>query len=150
MLFNSPGYPILSCIMLMPLIGALVCYVIRGELALKIWGLFVTGLTALLAVPLYTQFDRTTALYQFAEVRSWIPVLDLNYVVGVDGISVLLLLLTTMMMPLCILCSWNYIRERLAEFIIVLLLMESAMIGVFISLNTVLFYIFWEGMLIPM
>jgi len=150
LLFNSPGYPILSYIMLMPLIGALLCYAIRGDLALKIWGLFVTCLTALIAVPLYTQFDRTTALYQFAEVRSWIPVLDLNYVVGVDGISVLLLLLTTMMMPLCILCSWNYIRERLAEFIIVLLLMESAMIGVFISLNTVLFYIFWEGMLIPM
>jgi len=150
LLFNSPGYPVLSYIVLMPLIGALVCHLLRGDLALKVWGLIVTCITALASLPLYTVFNRTTARYQFAEVRSWIPALDLNYVVGVDGISVLLVLLTTLMMPLCILCSWHYIRERLAEFIIVLLLMESAMIGVFISLNTVLFYIFWEGMLIPM
>ncbi|MBM4310617.1 MAG: NADH-quinone oxidoreductase subunit M [Deltaproteobacteria bacterium] len=150
LLFNSPGYPILSFIMLMPLIGALVCHVLRGNLALKIWGLIVTGLTALMSMPLYVLFDRTSARYQFAEVRAWIPALDLNYVVGVDGISVLLVLLTTLMMPLCVLCSWHFIRERLAEFIIVLLLMETAMIGVFVSLNTVLFYIFWEGMLVPM
>lgn len=150
LLFNSPGYPVLSFIVLLPLLGALVCQLLRGDLALKIWGLLVTCLTAVVSLPLYAVFDRTTARYQFAEVRTWIPVLDLNYVVGVDGISVLLVLLTTLMMPLCILCSWHYIRERLAEFIIVLLLMESAMIGVFISLNTVLFYIFWEGMLVPM
>ena len=70
--------------------------------------------------------------------------------VGVDGISLPLVLLTTCLMPLCILCSWSQIKERLAEFIFVLLIMESSMLGVFISLNTVLFYIFWEGMLIPM
>ncbi len=150
LLFNSPGYPVLSYIMLMPLVGALVCHVLRDDLALRIWGLIVTVLTALASLPLYMLFDRTSARYQFAEVRAWIPALDLNYVVGVDGISVLLVLLTTLMMPLCILCSWHFIRDRLAEFIIVLLLMEAAMIGVFISLNTVLFYIFWEGMLVPM
>lgn len=150
LILNKLNYPILSVVMLVPLAGALLCNLIKDQMALKVMGLIVTLLTAALSLPLYFMFDRTTAKYQFAEVRNWIPALDLNYVVGVDGISVLMVLLTTTLMPLCILCSWNYIRERLAEFIFVLLLMEGAMIGVFISLNTVLFYIFWEGMLIPM
>ncbi len=150
LVFNSSGFPILSILLLVPLAGAVFSLFIRRELLLKVWGLAVTVVTMLLSLPLYFLFDRGTYKYQFAELRHWIPALKLDYVVGIDGISLLLLLLTTCLMPMCILCSWNAIRERLAEFIFVLLLMESSMIGVFVSLNTVLFYIFWEGMLIPM
>jgi len=69
---------------------------------------------------------------------------------GVDGISLLLVLLTTLMMPLCVLCSWSYIKTRVREFMICLLIMETAMIGVFCALDFVLFFVFWEAMLIPM
>jgi len=136
--------------MLIPAIGAFVCLFLRNATLLKVWGLIVTIATIAISVPLFTSFDSTTPRYQFAELRSWFPALNLDYVVGVDGISALLVLLTTFIMPLCVLCSWRHIQERVKEFLIVMLLMEAAMIGVFVSLNTVLFYFFWEGMLIPM
>lgn len=147
---NANYYPLLSLLLIIPLVGAALTMVLRGETLIKLWGLGVTLATALIALPLWTAFDRTTAKYQFAEVHHWFPAFDLSYVVGVDGISVLLVLLTVLVMPLCILCSWTYINTRWKEFVIVTLLMETAMIGVFVSLNTVLFWIFWEGMLVPM
>ena len=150
LILNTLGYPILSLVLILPAAGGMGCLLLRSDRALKIWGLVVTLATAILSCPLFTRFDPTTARYQFAELRSWFPALNLDYVVGVDGISVLLVLLTTFIMPLCILCSWRHIEVRLREFLIVLLLMETAMIGVFVSLNTVLFYFFWEGMLVPM
>ena len=147
---NTLGYPVLSILVLLPLVGGLVTFFLQGEKVLKAWGLVVTTTTAVLSLPLYTSFQHGTALYQFAEVAHWFPFLDLSYVVGVDGISVLLVLLTSLIMPLCVLCSWTYITERHKEFICVLLLMEASMIGVFVSLNLVLFFIFWEAMLVPM
>jgi NADH-quinone oxidoreductase subunit M len=150
LILNTLSYPVLSMIMLVPLVGALLSLLIKNETYLKVFGLLVTLATLVLSLPLYTCFDLHTAKYQFAELRAWFPILKLHYVVGVDGISVLLVLLTTIIMPFCILCSWNYIKKRMGEFIFVTLVMETAMIGVFISLNTVLFYIFWEAMLIPM
>jgi NADH-quinone oxidoreductase subunit M len=150
LILNTLGYPILSLLLILPAAGAMGCLFLRSDRALKIWGLAVTLATTIVACPLFFRFDPATPKYQFAELRSWFPALNLDYVVGVDGISVLLVLLTTFIMPLCILCSWRHIEVRLREFLIVLLLMEMAMIGVFISLNTVLFYIFWEGMLVPM
>ena len=150
LILNTLNFPILSTLLIIPVVGAIIAMFMRGDTLLKYWGLAVTLVTALASLPLWTCFDQTTAKYQFAELRSWFPALDLNYVVGVDGISVLLVLLTTLVMPLCVLCSWTYIKTRMKEFIIVILLMETAMLGVFIGLNTVLFYIFWEGMLVPM
>ncbi len=150
LILNSTGWPLLSLLMVIPAAGAFVTLLIRGDRGLKVWGLIVTLATMAISIPLYTGFATDTAKYQFAELYGWFPALNLDYVVGVDGISVLLVLLTTFIMPLCILCSWQQIRYRLKEFVFVLLLMEAAMIGVFISLNTVLFYIFWEGMLVPM
>ena len=150
LLFNSSDFPVLSTLVLLPLAGAIVCLFIRNEIFLKLWGLAVTTATMALSLPLYFLFDQTSYKYQFAELRQWIPALKLDYAVGVDGISLPLVLLTTCLVPLCILCSWNQIKARLAEFVFVLLIMESSMIGVFVSLNTVIFYIFWEGMLIPM
>ncbi len=150
LIYNNLSYPILSVVLLLPLVGAAAALLIRNETALKYWGLFVTVVTAVVSLPLYFRFDAGTAKYQFVELRAWFPMMDLDYVVGVDGISVLLVLLTTLVMPLCILCSWNYIEERVKEFIFVIFLVETAMIGVFISLNTILFFIFWEAMLVPM
>lgn len=150
LILNTLNYPILSMLLIVPVVGAVVAMFLRGDTLLKYWSLAVTLFTALVSIPLWTCFDRTTAKYQFVELRHWFPELNLNYVVGVDGISVLLVLLTTFVMPLCVLCSWTYIKTRLKEFMVVMLLMETAMIGVFMSLNTALFYIFWEGMLVPM
>ena len=150
LILNTLSYPVLSLLLLVPLIGAVVAMFLRGDTLIKYWSLAVTLVTAVISLPLWTCFDKTTAKYQFVELRHWFPSLNLDYVVGVDGISVLLVLLTTFIMPLCVLCSWTYIQTRMKEFMIVTLLMETAMIGVFVSLNTVLFYIFWEGMLVPM
>ena len=150
LIHNTLNYPILSVLIIVPLLGAGVTFFLKGDQAVKSWGLLVTLITAALSVPLFTNWDFATSRYQFAEVTEWFPFLNLNYVVGVDGISVLLVLLTTFVMPLCVLCSWSYIKDRFKEFILVTLLMEASMIGVFISLNTVLFFIFWEAMLVPM
>lgn len=150
LIFDNVSYPVLSMLVFTPILGAIGLFFINSQYMMKIWGLFVTLLTAVISIPLYTNFDLTTAKYQFAEVYRWFPTINLNYAVGIDGISILLVILTTFVMPLCILCSWNYIDKRIREFLFSILVMEAAMIGVFISLNTVLFYIFWEAMLIPM
>lgn len=150
LIYNQLNYPVISVLLLLPLLGALVGLLFRSDRAQLLWGLAVTVATALASLPLYTQFDRSTAQYQFVELHHWLPALGLDYVVGVDGISVLLVLLTTLVMPLCVLCSWSYIKERMREFMFVLLVIETAMIGVFVSLNTLLFFLFWEAMLIPM
>lgn len=150
LIYNNLSYPILSVVLLLPLLGAAVTLLIKNEQVVKLWGLAVTVTTAALSLPLYFGFEAGTARYQFAELRHWFPMMDLDYVVGVDGISVLLVLLTTFVMPLCILCSWTYVKERFQEFVFVILVIETAMVGVFISLNTMLFFIFWEAMLVPM
>ena len=92
------------------------------------------------SVPLYFAFDTSTHRFQFPEMVDWIPALHIRYALGVDGISLLLVLLTTFVMPLCVLCSWNYIETRLKEFVFSLLVMEAAMIEVFCALDLVLFY----------
>ena len=150
LILNTLGYPVLSLTMIFPAVGAFVCLFLKDKTLLKVCGLIATIVTMVLSIPLFTRFETGTPKYQFVELASWFPALNLDYVVGVDGISSLLVLLTTFIMPLCVLCSWRHIEERVKEFIIVMLLMEAAMIGVFVSLNTVLFYFFWEGMLIPM
>jgi NADH-quinone oxidoreductase subunit M len=150
LIFNTLSYPIISVLLLLPLAGALVTLLLKSDRALLVWGLLVTLATMVASLPLYTQFDSSTAKYQFVELRHWLPALGLDYVVGVDGISVLLVLLTTFVMPLCVLCSWTYIKTRMREFIFVLLVIETAMLGVFVAMNTLLFFLFWEAMLIPM
>ncbi len=151
LILNTLNYPILSVLFLLPLLGAVVTFFMKNDAFIKAWALIVTIVTAVLSLPLFFNWDYNTAKYQFAELNEhWFPYLDLSYVLGVDGISVLLVLLTTLVMPLCILCSWTYIKDRFREFMVVTLLMEAFMIGVFISLNMVMFFIFWEAMLVPM
>ena len=131
-------------------ISALLAAFVPSDKVQRLWALIGTTALAALSLPLWTRFNSGTAAFQFVENLSWIPSLKINYAVGVDGISVLLVLLTTLITPLCVLASWTYIQKRVAEFMIALLVMEAAMVGVFCALDTVLFFIFWEAMLIPM
>ena len=150
LIFTNLAYHLLSLVIFMPLAGAFCLFLIKNEQTAKYWALFITMLNALISIPLYTGFDGSSYKFQFAELHSWIPAYDIDYVIGVDGISLLMVLLTTFIMPLCVLCSWKYIDKRIKEFFFSLLLMETAMIGVFAALDFVLFYVFWEFMLIPM
>ncbi len=147
---NILGFPILSVLIFLPLAGAGVAMLLRGDKLLKGWTLGIMFVEALLSIPLWVNFDPNTALFQFGENHHWINALHINYALGIDGISLLLVLLTTFVMPLCILCSWKYIDKRVKEFVITMLIMETAMVGVFMALDLVLFYVFWEAMLIPM
>ncbi|MFV0437980.1 MAG: NuoM family protein [Desulfopila sp.] len=149
-LLINPGPPLLSILIFLPLAGALFLLLVDNEKFSRYWTLAVTAVAALLSLPVLTGFDRSTAQFQFIEQHSWISALNINYIVGVDGISVLLLLMTTLIMPFCVLASWTYIKTRVQAFMVCLLIMESAMIGVFVALDFILFYIFWEAMLIPM
>jgi NADH-quinone oxidoreductase subunit M len=141
---------ILSILIFSPLIGAAVAVAIKREQLLRWWTLAFTSAVALTSLSLYFRFDPTTADFQFKQTVSWIPAFKIQYAVGIDGISLLLVLLTTLVTPLCVLASWRYIQTRVREFMICLMVMETAMIGVFCALDLILFFCFWEAMLIPM
>ncbi len=149
LLFNS-GFPILSVLIFLPLAGAVALLFLNSEQACRIFTLVVSGAVALLSLFVLADFDTATARFQLVEHHRWIEAFNINYTIGVDGISILLLLLTTLIMPFCVLASWTYITSRVKIFMICLLVMETAMIGVFVALDFVLFYILWEAMLIPM
>jgi NADH-quinone oxidoreductase subunit M len=144
------GTPSLSILVFSPLAAAAVAAFLRSERALRWWTLVSTLAIGAFSLPLYWHFDTTTAAFQFLEHQAWVPWLKVNYTLGVDGISLLLVLLTTLIMPLGVLCSWRYITTRVREFMVCLLVMESAMVGVFCALDFILFFVFWEAMLIPM
>ena len=144
------GCPILSTLIFSPLAAVAVLLFLRSERAQRWWTLAFTTGAALFSLTLLPKFNADTHAFQFAEQHTWIPSLGINYTLGVDGISLLLILLTTIITPLCVLASWNYIHTRVKEFMVALLLMETTMIGVFSALDTILFFVFWEAMLIPM
>jgi NADH-quinone oxidoreductase subunit M len=141
---------LLSVLIFSPLAAAAVAAFLRSERLLRLWTLAFTSAIALFSLQLWTRFDAKTSDFQFTEFGRWIPALRVNYALGIDGISLLLVLLTTIIMPLCVLASWRYIQTRVKEFMICLLVMETAMVGVFCALDFVLFFVFWEAMLIPM
>jgi NADH-quinone oxidoreductase subunit M len=148
--FSDYNSFVLTVLIFSPLAAAVVAASIRNETVLRWWTLAFTTAVAAFSLPLYWHFDPTTSEFQFKLTTVWVPALKINYAVGIDGISLLLVLLTTLIMPLCVLCSWRYIKTRVKEFMICLLIMETAMIGVFCALDLVLFFVFWEAMLIPM
>ena len=122
----------------------------RRPSAYKTTALVTSILTLALAIYLATQFQTGTADYQFQENLSWIASLGISYHLGVDGISLLLVLLTTLLSVVAILGSWNSIKDRGLAFFISLLVLETGMLGVFVSMDLFLFYVFWEIQLIPM
>jgi NADH-quinone oxidoreductase subunit M len=140
---------VLSVVIFLPLVGAVLLFAVR-ETAVRAAALAVTGITFVLSLPLWLGFDPHQAQMQFAERMDWISAPPISYSVGLDGISLPLVLMTTLLMPLCVLASWRSITTRVREFMACLLIMETAMVGVFVALDFVLFYVFWEAMLIPM
>ena len=146
------SYPILSTLIFLPIVGAVIIFLIKrtSETLIKWTALGLSLVTFVLSLPLFTNFDKTTANMQFRETADWIPAWGIKYSLGVDGISVLFVLLSTLLTILCVSISWNSIKQKTKEFYAALLLIEGSMIGVFCSLDMFLFYIFWEAMLIPM
>ncbi len=146
-------FPILSSLILLPLLGALFIFFSKSKsnthLTSKYLALFVSFANFILSLYLWHLFDPSTSEFQFLEERSWIKGF-INYKVGIDGVSILFIILTTFISPLCVVSVNNTIKNRLKEFLIAILLMESLMIGVFCSLDLVVFYLFFEGGLIPM
>ena len=146
-------FPILSSLILLPSIGAIFLFFTRSKdennFTVKYVALFTSLVNFALSIYLWALFDQTTSEFQFVEDRVWIENF-INYKVGVDGISILFIILTTFITPLCIISVNNSIKIRLTEFLIAILIMESFMIGVFCSLDLVIFYLFFEAGLIPM
>jgi len=149
-ILNSLDYPILTVITFLPLAGAFVILFLRREAIVKWFALATTILTFVVSLPVYKHFDKATYKMQFAEIYPWIPAWNIHYKVGVDGISVLFIMLVAILSILCVTVSWKAIQTKTKEFFISLLIMETAMIGIFVSLNVFLFYVFWELTLIPM
>ncbi len=147
------NFPILSSLILLPSIGALFLLFTKSNkennLTVKYVALFTSLVNFFLSIYLWISFDNTISSFQFVEERIWIENL-VNYKVGIDGISILFIILTTFITPLCIISINNSIKIRLREFLIAVLVMESFMIGVFCSLDLVVFYLFFEAGLIPM
>ncbi|HIA79840.1 MAG TPA: NADH-quinone oxidoreductase subunit M [Candidatus Marinimicrobia bacterium] len=149
-IFNNLGFPVLTVTTFLPLAGALLILLIRNDVLIRWLALATTAATFMVSLPIYTHFDKTSYKMQFAEIHPWIPAWNINYTVGVDGISVLFIILVTILSILCVSVSWKAIQKKTKEFFVSLLIMETAMIGVFVSLNIFLFYLFWELTLIPM
>jgi NADH-quinone oxidoreductase subunit M len=144
--------PLLSALIFFPIIGGLSLLIVKREdvQAIKTMALIISLIEFVLALPLYFMFDKTTYLMQFTEHHAWIPAFNINYTLGVDGISVLFILLSALITILSILVSWESIQTKVLEFFLSVLVLEGVMIGVFCALDLFLFYIFWEAMLIPM
>ena len=147
------NFPIISALILLPTIGSIFLLFSKinseNNSTIKYVALFTSVVNFLLSIYLWYLFDSSTSEFQFIEDRNWIEGL-VNYKVGVDGISILFIILTTFITPLCIISVNNTIKIRLRDFLIAILIMESFMIGVFCSLDLVVFYLFFEAGLIPM
>jgi NADH-quinone oxidoreductase subunit M len=144
--------PLLTLVTFLPSAAGLALLFVprRSVGVLRLVSLVVTVLTFACSLPLYFGFDADAIGYQFEENRRWMPTLGVAYHVGIDGISLLLVLLTTFLMPLALVSAWGSIEDRFKEFTATMLLLETGMLGVFVSLDLFLFYVFWEAMLIPM
>jgi NADH-quinone oxidoreductase subunit M len=142
---------LLSLLILLPVAGAVAIGLTRRESVSlqKLLGLALSLVTFVLSTRLVSLF-RDTAAIQFEERHAWIPAWGISYHVGIDGLSLWLVILTTFLTPLCLLGSWSSIETRVREFVVFMLLLEAGMIGVFVALDLFLFYVFWEAMLVPM
>ena len=147
-------FPILTSLIALPIAGALVLLFVRESddnvpLVRNI-ALVVSVLVFAETLLLWSRFNPASQDFQFLERHAWIPAFGIGYIVGVDGISLFLLVLTGFLTPLALLSSWESVHRKTRAFCIVVLLLESAMMGVFVSLDLFLFYVFWDAMLIPM
>ncbi|HSF33476.1 MAG TPA: NADH-quinone oxidoreductase subunit M [Candidatus Tectomicrobia bacterium] len=147
------GFPILSITLFIPLAGALfILFIFRREQvqAIKVTAFAVTLLDFVASLPILFAFDTRTHQFQFVEQASWIDAIGVEYFLGVDGISLLLVFLTTLLGAIAVICSFSAIEEREKEYYFSLLFLQTGMLGVFMALDFFLFYVFWEIMLVPM
>lgn len=144
----------LTTLMILPLIGAFLIMLgsARNEESKDAWyiALFTTLITFAASIYLWVGFDSSSADFQFVEKYEWFTGLGIHYHMGIDGISLFMILLTTFLMPICVLCSWETIKMRSSAFLVNFLILEALVIGVFCALDSIIFYLFFEGMLIPM
>src|SRR6202051_3273567 len=143
---------LLSVILFTPLVGALLLLFIPRDLQLlhRLVGNLFGVLGLLVSLPLMLHFPAGSGGYEFKETANWIPSIGAKYSLGADGISMLLVMLTTLLGMIALTSSWSAIQKREKEYYILLLLLQTGMLGVFMSLDFVLFYVFWEVMLVPM
>src|SRR5262245_51088717 len=142
---------ILTIVTFTPAVGAvLLLFYNRDHVrSIRAFALIITILTFVFSLQLVSSFDSKSPDFQFTMKVPWIPSLGIDYSMGVDGISLFLILLTTLLTPLAVLASWS-IHDRVKEYFIFMLLLETGMVGVFCALDLFLFYVFWELMLVPM
>ena len=152
---NAAGFPILSLLTLLPLAGGLFIMTVRGDEAVVAsnarWAALWTSLIVFaISLVLWVKFDVSDPGFQFKESVSWLPEFGVGYRMGVDGISVLFVLLSTALTPICILASWDSITVRVREYMLAFLVLETMMVGMFSAQDFIVFYMFFEGVLIPM
>src|SRR3954454_21208326 len=147
-------FPILSSLIALTIAGALLLMLVRDadnkETVVRQIALVISLLVFAETLLLWARFNPASADFQLVERHAWIPAFGISYAIGVDGISLLLVVLTGFLTPISLLCSWESVHQKTRAFCMFLLLLESAMIGVFVSLDLFLFYVFWDAMLIPM
>ena len=143
------GWPILTVVTFLPLLGALVIWTVRDAAWAWRIGLAVAALDFMASVPLFVTFVPHTAAMQFVERHAWIPSLGISYHLGVDGISVLFVVLTTLLGLLIVVYSQGVVTQSVRGYLMALFGLQTTMLGVFVSLDLVLFFLFWELMLIP-
>ncbi|HYO80806.1 MAG TPA: NADH-quinone oxidoreductase subunit M [Bryobacteraceae bacterium] len=143
---------LLSFNLLTPLVGALALMAIpaTSQRTIKLWANFVALLGFVISLPLAFNFNKEADSYQFVEKATWIPTLGVSYFLGIDGISLLLVMLTTLIGFVATLCSWSAIEHRVKEYYTMLLILQAGMLGVFMALDFFLFFVFWEVVLVPM
>src|SRR6478752_5227325 len=149
------SWPILSVITFLPLVGALFCLVVQGpkeavDRNCRSAALITSLVTFVVSLLLWVHFDPTKAGFQFEEKAAWVPALNIGYHMGIDGISLFFVLLSTLLTPICVLASWEAIQTRVKEYMVAFLVLETFMVGMFCALDLVVFYLFFEGVLIPM
>ncbi|HEY2131552.1 MAG TPA: NADH-quinone oxidoreductase subunit M [Acetobacteraceae bacterium] len=152
---NAAGFPLLSLLIWLPLVGCVFIMSLRGEEAVvasnaRHAALWTSLIVFALSLILWVKFDQSDGGFQFVENMAWLPPWGISYHLGVDGISVLFVLLSTVLTPICILASWEAITVRVREYMIAFLVLETMMVGMFVALDFVVFYMFFEGVLIPM
>jgi NADH-quinone oxidoreductase subunit M len=149
-------FPILSWLIFLPTIGAAILYLATmtrssgSDKTAKLIAIMTTITTFLLSLILWASFNPNTDAMQFTEKQPWIQGYDIFYAIGVDGLSILFVILTTFLMPICVISSWHSIKVRVREYMMAFLLMETLILGVFCAQDFLLFYIFFEAVLIPM
>jgi NADH-quinone oxidoreductase subunit M len=141
---------LITYLLALPLLGGILIMFLKKENIIRTAGLVISLGVFIISMVMYFQFDNTLNGFQFLYKVSWINSLNISYQVGVDGMSLLLIMLTAFITPLTLISSWGAITKKVKEFTFFMLMLEVGMIGVFVSLDLFLFYIFWEAMLIPM